>query len=568
MTDAPFQEGALPTTNTGPDKHSSSNPSPPPSATVIAPFGPIRNPEAARALNTAIEKLREADNPYGQMLAITNGVESLEHVGDDGSGAIERLRDTAINGYGIAPADVQMAIDQGVERARMACSTRRISSGGHRYPFTRPDPIDYANDDLVDVDNDDIRLDPNAAREHRVNGKLGEGRGGQAGDAGTTTHSRSRFEPTRLDAIQLGDGAVCLIDGLLPAGPAFGLTVGLPKSLKSFLLMRGGLCIAAGLSFAGRAVKQGAVVYITSEGIRGVKRRLIAMRKALGIEGKDVPFFLVPTMPNLGTGGDDLKELIAEIEKALAGCGYPLALVIVDTVRRATPGKDENSAKDMGVYIQNCDAITAKFQCLVMSAHHSPRTADGRGSGSNALDGAADVIWAVTRDGNSLTATATVAWMKDGEGEGTTWAFTLRTDIEIGRNQQDQPIFGCTVDITDANEPDSADKADKNKKPPWERGSLPTFKLALTDLLLAHGTMRKPYPDVPEVRAVDAELVRTEFLKRYAADGKDEASRQEAKATAWRRALKDATQKYQLVGTREVEGVQLLWFARDEKPSQ
>ena len=207
----------------------------------------------------------------------------------------------------------------------------------------------------------------------RANGSIDPG-------AGTTT-KRRRFEPIRLDAIHIDDGAVYAIDGILPVGPAFGLTVGLPKSLKSFLLMRAGLCIAAGLPFAGRKVKQGAVVYITSEGIRGVKRRLIAMRKALGLEGKNIPFFLVPAMPNLGTGTDDLKVLIAEIEKALAGCGYALAMVVIDTVRRATPGKDENSAKDIGGYVQNVDAIATRFRCVVMSVHHSPRGGEGRGSG-------------------------------------------------------------------------------------------------------------------------------------------------------------------------------------------
>src|SRR5262249_17882952 len=272
------------------------------------------------------------------------------------------------------------------------------------------------------------------------------------------------------------------------------------KSLKSFLLMRASLSIAAGLPFAGCAVRQGAVVYITSEGIRGVKRRLIAMRKALGIEGKDVPFFLISSMPDLGTGTGNLKLLIAEIEKAVAGCDYPLAMVIIDTVRRATPGKDENSAKDMGGYIQNVDAIATRFRCVVMSVHHSPRGREGRGSGSNALDGAADVIWVITREGASPTATATVAWMKDGEGEGTNWSFKLRTDVEIGRNHQDQPIFGCAVDVTtEVNEPTFTDQADKNKKPPWERGSLPTFKLALIHVLDARGRLCKPYPDIPEV---------------------------------------------------------------------
>jgi hypothetical protein len=385
---------------------------------------------------------------------------------------------------------------------------------------------------------------------------------------------RNRFEPVRLDAIQLDDGAVHLIDGLLPIGPAFGLTVGAPKSLKSFLLMRAGLCIAAGLPFAGRKTQQGAVVYVTSEGIRGAKRRLIAMRKDLGLEGKNIPFFLIPAMPDLGTGTNDLNVLIAEIEKAIAGCGYPLAMVVIDTLRRATPGKDENSSRDMGVYIQNADAIATKFQCLVMSAHHSPRGVERRGSGSNALDGAADVMWAVTRDGNTPTATATVSWMKDGEGEGTSWNFTLR-NVEIG--SKDKPASSCTVDLTDAQEPAPDEMPDakpsktqqpgKAEKPPWQRGSLPILKDALSEVLIAHGTMRKPYPDGPEVRAGDVKLVRVEFLRRYVGNGEDEASNKKKKNKAWERAIKDATQTYHLLGTLEVEGVQLVWLAKsDEQP--
>jgi hypothetical protein len=42
--------------------------------------------------------------------------------------------------------------------------------------------------------------------------------------------------------------------------------------------------------------------------------------------------------------------------------------------------------------------------------HHSPRSDDQRGSGSNALDGAADMMWSVIRPNDTkLTANATVA---------------------------------------------------------------------------------------------------------------------------------------------------------------
>jgi hypothetical protein len=111
---------------------------------------PIPNPDVARALDAACEALRKADNDYALLLTVTNGVESLASLGDDGT-ATDLLRERAIKNHGMAPSDVQMAFDQGIERATMARSTRRISSGGHRYPFTRRDAIDYANDAANDA---------------------------------------------------------------------------------------------------------------------------------------------------------------------------------------------------------------------------------------------------------------------------------------------------------------------------------------------------------------------------------------------------------------------------------
>ena len=46
--------------------------------------------------------------------------------------------------------------------------------------------------------------------------------------------------------------------------------------------------IAIGKQYAGREVQQGVAVYVTSEGLQGVKRRLVAMRRYHQIEGKKV----------------------------------------------------------------------------------------------------------------------------------------------------------------------------------------------------------------------------------------------------------------------------------------
>jgi len=91
------------------------------------------DPEVARALNAACDALCNADNDYARLLAITNGVEALKNLGDDGSRAIERLRESAIKDFGMKAADVQIAIDQGVERTMVARATRRISGGRNQH---------------------------------------------------------------------------------------------------------------------------------------------------------------------------------------------------------------------------------------------------------------------------------------------------------------------------------------------------------------------------------------------------------------------------------------------------
>ena len=281
-------------------------------------------------------------------------------------------------------------------------------------------------------------------------------------DEGEEKPRPSRFKIELLDDIALPDDPVELIAGLAPMGPALAIAFGPPKSFKSFLLTDVGLHIAAGREYCGRAVQGGAVIYVTSEGIRGVRRRLVASRRAKGIEGKKMPFALIPAMPNLGTGETDRIELQNEITRNLAKFGgAPLRMIVIDTMRRAMPGKSENEQKDISILVDNCEALARAFDCLVFLVHHSPRSDDQRGSGSNALDAAADLMWSVIRpDDTKLTANATVARRKDGE-EGDMWAFELRV-VEVGVDRDGNPITSCSVEVT--KEPERKTAAVKRKK--------------------------------------------------------------------------------------------------------
>jgi RecA-family ATPase len=345
----------------------------------------------------------------------------------------------------------------------------------------------------------------------------------------TTSTRKPDFTPILLDDIQVENDPAGLVESLLPVGPGFGIVAGAPKSLKSFFLMDLGLHIAAEIAYLGRKVQPGAVVYITSEGVRGAKRRLVAMRRQLGIEGKNVPFFLIPVMPNLGTGTADRDALIAAIEAVVKRLKIPLVLVIIDTMRRATPAKDENSAKDMGAYIDNKDAIARHFGCLVLSAHHSPRSEPSRGSGTNAIDGAADVILAVERQGDSNRSIVTLARMKDGE-DGFAWSVEL-VPLPIGTDRNGVPIIACAVDATAL----TAEQAAKPKHVPVTRMSK-ADRIALRALDEAIAECGEPAPASnhipPNVRVTTVDRWRDYAYRRSISAGEERARQRAFKRAA------------------------------------
>jgi hypothetical protein len=322
----------------------------------------------------------------------------------------------------------------------------------------------------------------------------------------------NRFTPISLDDIQPEDDPIYLVEGILPAGPSFGETPAPPKSLKSFFLMDIFLHVAIGKTYGGRQVQQGTVVYITSEGIKGVKRRLIAMRRHHGVECKRVPFLLVPVMPNLGTGTADLEELIAAITLVTKDLGTPLRAIAIDTLRKATPGKSENDSKDMSVFLANCEALARHFNCHVNAVHHSPRSDDSRGSGTNAVEGSCDVILPVMRcdkaDGTPR-ATVTVARMKDGE-EGDQWSFEVHK-VEIGVDRNGTPIFGGYVVLADepAKRSERADKTNVVALTPAAKIALE----ALAEALLEKGT---PAPASTYIPASVKTVVSTEDWREFA----------------------------------------------------
>jgi hypothetical protein len=232
-----------------------------------------------------------------------------------------------------------------------------------------------------------------------------------------------RFCPTMLDDVQPPVGPTCLIDGLLPIrGLAF--VVGLPKSGKSYFTQYMMASVARGVPYGGRAVVGGTVVYITGEGVTGFKLRVVVMREHLQLDGQGVPFGLIEQMPDLGSDETDLSALLADLDRFIKAHNLPpVRAVVLDTMARCMGGGDENSAKDMGRFINRCGEIERHFECCVVVVHHLGKNPHAGGRGSNAQNGAADVTIEIVK--SKGYSTATVVEMKDGP-EGQQWRFRLK----------------------------------------------------------------------------------------------------------------------------------------------
>lgn len=264
-----------------------------------------------------------------------------------------------------------------------------------------------------------------------------------------------RFKATPFAEIQLGTDRSYLIKGLVPND---GLVVvwGPPKCGKSFFMTDVALHIALGWEYRGKRVQRGTVVYVICEGQAHFPQRIEAFRQAFLPEdmSEDVPFFLVSTRLDLA---EDAEHLVHDIIEQI---GAPIcSLVVIDTLNRSMVGS-ESKDEDMAAYIRGCDTIRERLKSTVAVIHHCGHEAT-RPRGHTSLSGAADAQIAIKKDENDLVS-AQVEYMKDGP-DGENFTSKLRV-IEVGKDEDGDPIRSCVIDPSDELAAKRAPRAQKLPK--------------------------------------------------------------------------------------------------------
>jgi hypothetical protein len=164
--------------------------------------------------------------------------------------------------------------------------------------------------------------------------------------------------------------------------------VGEPGSAKSFTVLGMAGAMTNGAAWNGCPTKQVPVLYVVLEGAAGLSGRISVWEDYHQMSHG--AYFLVPRgRVHLVTDAEPLARLAKDLDAGL---------VIIDTQNRATVGLDENSNLDMGHMIAGMELIKAATGACVANVHHTG-IGQTRPRGHSSIDGAADTIIRVAKDG-------------------------------------------------------------------------------------------------------------------------------------------------------------------------
>lgn len=174
------------------------------------------------------------------------------------------------------------------------------------------------------------------------------------------------------------------------------------------------------------------VVYVAGEGAAGIQIRLEAWRKH---HKMDTPHLYIWTEPVPIMDKRAVQEFINEI----APIGPKL--VVLDTLARCMVGGDENSNKDMGLFVEGCATIQRATGAGVMVLHHPGRAGDHE-RGATSLKGAADVMIALNSDDGLIT----ISCAKPKDTAPFKPSYLRLLPVDLGRVDEDgEAVTSCVV---------------------------------------------------------------------------------------------------------------------------
>lgn len=210
---------------------------------------------------------------------------------------------------------------------------------------------------------------------------------------------------------------------------------------KTFVFLDMAASIATGLPWFGKRVRQGRVLYLGYEGIRAMKKRLMALRgKYPALNDPATPFAFHP-LRNPLTQGAGVQELGTILQAFSTRHNGPPDLIVIDPLANALGG-DDADANLMGA-LNTCVAeIMRKQRCTVLRVHHSGHGNQDRARGHSSLPAGVDTEIRVDEQEIALT-----KQRDDVRGK---VSFKLEV-VTLGKDADGDPVTTCVVHYVEDN---------------------------------------------------------------------------------------------------------------------
>lgn len=189
-----------------------------------------------------------------------------------------------------------------------------------------------------------------------------------------------------------------MINGLIETSTVVSL-FGPPGVAKTFFALDMACCVATGQPFHDCEVAAGSVFYVAGEGFNGLGRRVDAWA-TFNHAARPEHLYLSNRGIDLYNSGR-AETVVAEIESTVAVTGIAPRLIVIDTLARNFTG-EENSARDVGLFILNLDSIRYRWGATVLVVHHTGKDLQRGARGSTALRSAVDTEYEVSRGSDDI----------------------------------------------------------------------------------------------------------------------------------------------------------------------
>jgi AAA domain len=207
---------------------------------------------------------------------------------------------------------------------------------------------------LYECTDEELAEDNDAAFESFWQRSIDEYDGLETRDFGRF-HLYTETQLGQFPAVEWFEG----LEGYLPRRELVGLW-GPGDSYKSF----------TALDWACHVAHSGEdVLYIAAEGASGLRGRIAAWKKMHRVDA--LHRLRVMPQPVRMQEPEDVKRF----GRAVLEQGTRPVLVVVDTLARNFVGGNENSAQDMGLFVEGAEMVRRAFGCAVVVVHHA--TKDG-----------------------------------------------------------------------------------------------------------------------------------------------------------------------------------------------